>query len=81
MGSVTRVGPSRYPQYTRADFGPEAVGSSIHIRYTSLNVNQHGTVKSRMVAERQIHGRNPYYAAVTRLLDDVDPGQENSQDR
>ena len=24
------MGPSQYPQYTRADFGQEAVGSSLH---------------------------------------------------
>ena len=29
-----------------------------------------------MVAEPQIHGRNPRHAAVTRQLDDVDPRQE-----
>ena len=28
--SITRVGPGQFPQYTRADFGQEAVGSSPH---------------------------------------------------
>ena len=27
---ATRVGPGQYPQYTRAPFGEEAVGSSPH---------------------------------------------------
>ena len=44
------MGPGRYPQYTRADFGPEAVGSSVHKHYTSPNVKPYGRVKSRMVA-------------------------------
>ena len=56
--------PVNTPQYTRADFGPEAVGS------TNPNVKPHGRVKSRMVAEPQIHGRN--HAPVPRQLDDVD---------
>ena len=46
-GSVTRVVPGRYSQYTRADFGPEAVGSSNHRHITSPNVKPHGRVKSR----------------------------------
>ena len=29
---ATRVGPGQYPQYTRADFGKEAVGGSLHPR-------------------------------------------------
>ena len=29
-GGATRVSPSQYPQYTHADFGQEAVGSSLH---------------------------------------------------
>ena len=29
-GGATRVGPGQYPQYTRADFGQEAVDSSLH---------------------------------------------------
>ena len=45
------MGPGRYPQYTRADFGPEAVGSSNHKHDTSPNVKPFGRVKSRMVAE------------------------------
>ena len=71
-GGVTRVGPGRYPQYTRADFGPEAVGSSNHKHITSPINTTHGKVKSRMVAEPQIHERNPHHAAVPRQLDDVD---------
>ena len=39
------------PQYTRADFGPEAVGSSVHMHCTSPSNKPHGRVKSRMVAE------------------------------
>ena len=50
-GGITRVGPGQYPQYTRADFGPEAVGSSNHKQDTSPNVKPFGRVKSRMVAE------------------------------
>ena len=46
-GSVTR-GPGRYPQYTRADFGPEAVCSSNHRHIMSPNVEPCGRVKSRM---------------------------------
>ena len=49
-GGVTRVGPGRYPQYTRADFGPEAVGSSNHRRYTSPTNTTHGRLKSRTFA-------------------------------
>ena len=45
------MGPGRYPQYTRADFGPEAVGRSNHKHITSPNVQPYGMVKSRMVAE------------------------------
>ena len=66
------MGPGRYPQYTLADFGPEAVGSSIHKRYTSPNDKPHGRVKSRMVAEQQMHGRNPHHEAVPRQLGEVD---------
>ena len=44
-GGVTRVGPGQYPQYTRADFGLEAVGSSVHKHHTSPNVKPHGRVK------------------------------------
>ena len=40
------MGPSQYSQYTRADFGPEALGSSIHTRFTSPNVKTYGRVKS-----------------------------------
>ena len=29
-GGATRVSPGQYPQYTRADFGQEAVGCSLH---------------------------------------------------
>ena len=36
------MGPGQYPQYTRADFGLEAVGSSILIRHTSPNVKPNG---------------------------------------
>ena len=73
------MGPSQYPQNTRAGFGPKAVGSSIHIRYTSPNVKPYGRVKSRTVAEPQIHGRNPHHAAVTRQFDDMDPDQETAR--
>ena len=45
------MGPGQYPQYTLADFGPEAVGGSVHKHYTSPNVEPHGRVKSRMVVE------------------------------
>ena len=45
------MGPGQYPQYTRADFGPEAVGSSVHKHYTSPNDKPHGRVKSCKVAE------------------------------
>ena len=41
------MGPGQYPQYTRADFGPEAVGSSVHKHHTSPNVKPYGRVKSR----------------------------------
>ena len=44
-GWERHVGAGQYPQYHRADFGPEAVGSSIHIRYTSPNVQPYGRVK------------------------------------
>ena len=64
------MGPGQYPQYTRADFGLEAVGGSIHTRYTSPNVKPYGRVKSRMVAEPQIHGRSHHHAAVARQFDD-----------
>ena len=42
------MGPGQYPQYTRADFGPEAVGSSVRKHYTSPNVRPYGRVKSRI---------------------------------
>ena len=71
------MGPGRYPQYTRADFGPEAVGSSNHRHITSPSVKPYGRVKFRMVAEPQIHGRSHHHAAVTRQFDDRDPGQED----
>ena len=44
------MGPGRYPQYTRADFGPEAVGSSNHKHDTSPNVKPFGRVKSRIIS-------------------------------
>ena len=50
-GSVTRLGPGRYSHYTRADFGPEAVGSSNHKHIKSPNVKPYGTVKSRKFAQ------------------------------
>ena len=52
------MGPGRYPQYTRADLGPEAMGSSNHKHIKSPNVKPYGRVKSRMVAELKIqtHG-------------------------
>ena len=40
------MGPGQYPQYTRADIGPDAVGCSIHTRCTSPNVKPYGRVKS-----------------------------------
>ena len=33
--SITRVGPSQHPQYTRADFGQQAVGGSLTASTTS----------------------------------------------
>ena len=36
-GGATRVGPGQYPQYTSADHGQEAVGSSSQQRSTALN--------------------------------------------
>ena len=45
------MGPGRYPQYTRADFGPEAVGSSVHNHYTSPKVKPYGRVQSRKIAK------------------------------
>ena len=75
---VARVGPGQYPQYTRADFGLEALGSSAHKHHTSPNDKPHGRVKSRMVAE-------PCSNLIMQLLrdnfNDVDLGQEDSQDR
>ena len=51
-------GPGRYPQYTRADFGPEAVGSSYTKHHKSPINTLHGKEMSRMVAELefQTHG-------------------------
>ena len=51
---ATRVGPGRYPQHTRADFGPEAVGGSVHMHCTSPSNKPPGRVKSRMVAEQAV---------------------------
>ena len=45
------MGLGRYPKYTRADFGLEAVGSSNRKHNTSPNVKPYGEGKSRMVAE------------------------------
>ena len=72
------MGPCLNPQHTRADFGPEAVGSSVHKHYTSPINIPYGRVKSRMVAELCL---KPQHAAVRRQFDNVDPGQEDSQDR
>ena len=71
------MGPDQYPQYTRADFGPEAVGSSVHKHHTSPNDKPNGRLKSRMVAEP---GSN-LIMQLLRHFDDVDPGQEDRQDR
>ena len=71
------MGPGQYPQYTRANFGPEAVGSSVHKHYRSPNDKPNARVKSRMVAEL---GSN-LIMQLLRHFDDVDPGQEDSQDR
>ena len=60
------MGPSQSSQYTRVDFGPEALGSSIHTRFTSPNVKPYGRVKSRMVAER----RSTDATLITQLLSD-----------
>ena len=46
-GGITRVGPCQYPQYNRADFGPEAVGSSYTKHHKSPNVKPHEKLKSR----------------------------------
>ena len=65
-GGITRVGPGQYTQYTRADFGHEAVGSSLRLRQDRRRAQQsYGTLKSRMVAEPwlQTHGEqepNPH---------------------
>ena len=79
------MGPGQYPQCTRADFGPEAVGGSVHKHNTSPNVKPYGRVKSPMVAEP---GSNLIMQLLRHLDDvetnvdpDVDPGQEDSQDR
>ena len=55
-GSVTRVGPGQYPQYTRPWFAREAVGSSqINPTAPTHKPNRlHGTGKPRMVAERTV---------------------------
>ena len=46
------MGGSRsIPQYTRADFGPEAAGSSNHRHITSQNVRPYGRVKVIMAEE------------------------------
>ena len=66
------MGPGQYPQYTRADFGPEAVGSSVHKHNTRPNDKPHGRVKSRMVAEP---GSN-LIMQLLRHFDVVDLGQE-----
>ena len=60
-GGITRVGPGQYPQYNRADFGPEAVGCSCTKHHKSPNVKLHGRVKSRMVAELSLvfRGHDP----------------------
>ena len=47
------MGPGRYPQYTRADFGPEAVGISNHKHDTSPNVKPFGRVKSRKIPKSE----------------------------
>ena len=71
------MGPGRYPHYTRANFGPEAAGSSVQKHYTSPNGKPNGRVKSRRVAEL---GSN-FIMQLLRHFDDVDPGQEDSQNR
>ena len=47
------MGPGRCPQYTRADFGPEAVGSSNHKHVTLPNVKPCGRVKSRIFVQKK----------------------------
>ena len=69
------MGPGQYPQHTRADFGPEAVGSSVHKHQTSPNVKPHGRVKSHMEAEL---GSN-LTMQLLRHFDEAD--REDSQDR
>ena len=60
------MGPGQFPQYTRADFGHEAVGSSPRLRQDRRRAQQsYGTLKSRMAAEPwlQTHGEqepNPH---------------------
>ena len=71
------MGPGQYPQYIRADLGPEAVGSSVLKHCTSPNDKPNGRVKSCMVAE---HGSN-LIMQLLRHFDDVDPGQDDNQDR
>ena len=55
-GSVTRVGPGRYPQCTRADFGPEAVGSSLALQHTTMSTRKRNTITTsvmRSLTERE----------------------------
>ena len=71
------MGPGQYPQYTRADFGQEAVGSSLHRDHRTTATRQttsptiFRTLKSRTVAEPwlQTHGEeehNPRPEVVSR---------------
>ena len=57
------MGPGQYPQYTRADLGLDAVGSSHTPHESKRQTLREG--KSRMVAEPQIHGRNTHHVAVS----------------
>ena len=52
------MGPGRYPHYTRADFGPEAVGSSNHKHIRSPNGKPYGRVRSRKSIIKSFSSKN-----------------------
>ena len=56
-GCVTRVGSGQHPQYTRADFGPEAVGSSVH---KCNDQRAHHSLRDTTVAQK----KNIYIKAI-----------------
>ena len=83
--SISRVGPGQYPQYTRAPFGEEAVGSSQHMHHRApqaqpMSPQQHPTRDESLAWERS-HGVRDHGNGVTVNVDTGSGGARRQSTR